>query len=237
MRPSPALELSRLSLLESASVNGQISGNSVILQLIASNGLNVGRIGAPAGLSNPSPAPVAVISSASGAVLQGANGYGVTTGACPGGNVPGDVGDVCLGLGNSTSCTQPILLSPASLSFPAQQVGSAPTTQTITLTNNNLSGTPLTGLSLSLSLFNPQPGVTSPLGPATLMAFRVSPSKTIAQLPLDPRSPSPPAELLHYDRLFATAKLSLAALNGTRRRAAIRMSISLDCDVNGEQSD
>ena len=150
--------------LTSAYVNGQISGNSVILQLIASNGLNVGQIGAPVGVSNPSPAPVAVATSAAGAVLQGTNGYGVSTGACPGGNVPGDVGDVCLDLGNTTSCTQPILLSPAPLSFPAQQVGSTPTTQTITLTNNSLSGTPLTGLSLSLNVFNPQAGVTSPFG-------------------------------------------------------------------------
>src|SRR5579871_345195 len=150
--------------LGSASVNGQISGNSVILQLIASNGLNVGRIGAPAGPSNPSPAPVAIVTSAVGTVLQGTNGYGVSTGACPAGNIPGDTGDVCLGVGNASGCTQPILLSPASLSFPAQQVGSAPTTQTITLTNNNLSGTPLTGLSLALSIFNPQPGITSPFG-------------------------------------------------------------------------
>ncbi len=152
--------------LTSASVNGQISGNSLILQIIGSNGLDVGQIGAPAGLSNPSPAPVAVVTSAAGVVVQGANGYGVTTGACPGGNVPGDVGNVCLSLGNATSCTQPILLSPSSLSFPLQQVGVAPTTQTITLTNNGLSGTPLSGLSLSFALINPQPGITSPFGPS-----------------------------------------------------------------------
>ena len=148
--------------LTGASVNGQISGNSLVLQVVAPNGLNVGQIGAPVGFSNPS--PVKLVSSAAGAVLQGANGYGVTTGACPGGNVPGDVGNVCLALGNATSCTQPILLSPASLTFPPQQVGSAPTTQIITLTNNNLAGTPLTGLSLSLALFNPQPGITSIFG-------------------------------------------------------------------------
>jgi hypothetical protein len=152
--------------LTSASVNGQVSGNSVILQIIATNGSNVGQIGAPLGLSNPSPSPVAIVASSAGVVLQGANGYGVSTSACPGGNVPGDVGNVCLGLGSTASCTQPILLSPASLSFPAQQVGSAPTTQTITLTNNNLSGTPLSGLSLLFTLINPQPGLTSPFGPS-----------------------------------------------------------------------
>ena len=144
--------------MTNASVNGQISGNSVILQVIASNGLTVGRIGAPSGLSNPSPAPVTVLSSNAGVVLQGANGYGVSTSACPGGNIAGDVGDVCLALGNATSCTQPILLSPSFLTFPPQQVASTPTSQTITLTNNNLSGGPLAGLTLA---FNPELGAPS----------------------------------------------------------------------------
>ena len=145
--------------LSAASVNGQVSGNSVILQIIASSGLNVGQIGAPAGFSSPS--PVTVLSSTAGVVLQGTTGYGVSTSACPGGNVAGDIGDVCLGLGNTTSCTQPILFSPASLTFPAQEVGSAPTIQTITLTNNNLSTTPLTGLTLAL---NPQSGASDLVG-------------------------------------------------------------------------
>ena len=39
--------------LASAAVNGQVSGNSVILQIIGSNGLNAGQIGAPSGFSNP----------------------------------------------------------------------------------------------------------------------------------------------------------------------------------------
>jgi hypothetical protein len=145
--------------LSTASVNGQISGNSIILQIIAPSGLNVGQIGAPAGYSNPS--PVSLVSSAAGVVLLGTNGYGVTTSSCPGGTLAGDIGDVCLALGNATSCTQPILLSPASLTFPVQQVGSAPTSQTITLTNAVLSGTPLAGLSIS---FNPQSGNTDILG-------------------------------------------------------------------------
>jgi hypothetical protein len=143
-----------------ASVNGQISGNSVILQIIAPNGLNVGQIGAPPGFLNPSPV-IYASTSGGGAVLQGTNGYGVTTKSCPGGTLAGDIGNVCLALGNVTSCTQPILLSPASLTFPAQQVGSAPTAQTITLTNTDPSGTTLTGLSL---MFNPQSGNTSLFG-------------------------------------------------------------------------
>jgi hypothetical protein len=145
--------------LATASVNGQISGSSVILQIIAPNGLNVGQIGAPTGFSNPS--PVTFVSSSAGAVLEGANGYGVTTSSCPGGTLAGDIGDVCIGLGNSTSCMQPITLSPASITFPAQQVGSVPTTQTITLTNTSPSTSPINGLSLS---FNPQSGNPSPFG-------------------------------------------------------------------------
>jgi len=145
--------------LITASVNGQISGSSVILQIIAPNGLNVGQIGAPTGFLNPS--PVTLVSSAAGVVLAGANGYGVTTSSCPGGTLAGDIGDVCLGLGSSTGCTQPITLSPAAIVFPAQQVGSVPTTQSITLTNTTPSAIPLTGLSLS---FNPQSGSSSPFG-------------------------------------------------------------------------
>jgi hypothetical protein len=37
--------------LSSASVNGQVSGNSIILQIIATSGLNVGQIGAPGGFT------------------------------------------------------------------------------------------------------------------------------------------------------------------------------------------
>lgn len=137
--------------LSSASVNGQVSGNSAVLQIIANNGLNVGQIGAPAGFSNPN--PVTVLSSSAGLVLLGTNGYEVTTSSCPNGIT--DMGNLCLAVGNATSCTQPLLFSPAYLTFPPVLLGSAPTTQMITLTNNELSGTPLTGLSIT---FNPQSG-------------------------------------------------------------------------------
>ena len=145
--------------MTTASVNGQISGNAVILQLVGTNGLNVGQIGAPVGYSKPS--PVNVVTSAVGTVLQGAFGYGVSTSACPGGNLAGDIGDVCLAIGTSNGCTQPITLSPPSLAFLPQLVGSAPTAQTILLTNSAVSGTPLSGLTIS---FNPQSGLTSPFG-------------------------------------------------------------------------
>lgn len=149
--------------LTTASVNGTVSGSSVILQLIGANGLNVGQIGAAA-TTTSMPLPVAVLSSAAGVVLQGTNGYGVNTSSCSGGNVDGDVGDICLGIGTTTSCTQPVLLSPSPLTFPPQQVGLGATTQTITLTNNNVTTTPLSGLTLTLTQINPAPGLTSPFG-------------------------------------------------------------------------
>ncbi len=69
-------------------------------------------------------------------------GYVVITNSCP----AGDSGNLCLALGGSKACNQPITLTPFSLSFPPQLLGSAPTTQTITLTNNSSSA--LSGLKL-----------------------------------------------------------------------------------------
>jgi hypothetical protein len=146
--------------LSTASVNGQVSGSSVVLQIFSPNGLSAGQIGAPASTTS-NPLPVNVLSSAAGIALQGTNGYGVSTSSCPAGVAPGDVGDVCLNVGSATSCTQPVLLSPSPVTFPPQQVGSSASIQTVTLTNNNISTTPLTGLTLS---FNPQSGNTSPFG-------------------------------------------------------------------------
>jgi hypothetical protein len=133
--------------MATASVNGQISGNTVILQLITPNGLNVGQIGSQPGNSVQS--VVTVSSSASGGlVLQGEKGYGVSTNSCKAGNTPGDVGNICLAFGSSNSCTQPITLTPAALTFPAQFLASTPTTQTLTLTNTDPSGMTLNGLQL-----------------------------------------------------------------------------------------
>jgi len=137
-----------------AFVNGQISGSSVILQIIGSNGLTVGQIGKPLGIPGDSPA---VFENAGGGfVLHGAangasgNGYAVTTKPCSTTiQIPPDLGNVCLQLGNATACTEPILLSPASLTFPAQAVGSAPAEQMITLTNIDPSGSTLNGLQIN----------------------------------------------------------------------------------------
>jgi hypothetical protein len=138
--------------LDKASVNGQISGGSVILQIIAVNGVVVGQIGAPPGFLNPG--PVTVSNSAGGHLLLGSNGYGLTTTSCKGGNVKGDIGNICLGLGSTTSCSQPITVSPASLNFPAQLLGSTPTSQSFMIANTDPS-------SATLSLQLTFPGVGS----------------------------------------------------------------------------
>jgi hypothetical protein len=82
--------------------------------------------------------------------------YAVDATACPGGGLtsPGDKGDICLALGNTSACRQPITLSPAFLNFPAQLLGSTATTQTITLANNGPSGSTLNGLRLQWAVSN-----------------------------------------------------------------------------------
>jgi hypothetical protein len=60
-----------------------------------------------------------------------------------------DVGNICLALGTSKACQTPVTLTPSFLNFPPQMLGSAPTTQTVTVAYNDPSGAPLTGLTLN----------------------------------------------------------------------------------------
>lgn len=153
---NPATNLSDYPCFTIASVNGQISGNSVILQLIDIGGSTVGQIGEPAGsFGSTGINPVTIDSVHGGYVLHGVQpSYLVASKACAGTlesrATAGDVGNICLGLGSAGACSQPITLSPAALNFPAQLLGSAPTTQTITLANNSSS----TLVNLSLTFAN-----------------------------------------------------------------------------------
>ena len=152
---NPATNLSYYPCFTIASVNGQISGNSVILQLIDINGSTVGQIGEPAGsLASTGVNPVTFDSVHGGYVLHGLQpSYLVATNTCAGnlGNTvtAGDFGNICLAVGPGSACTQPITLSPPSLVFPAQLLGSTATTQAVTLTNN--SSSPLNGLTLAFT--------------------------------------------------------------------------------------
>ena len=225
--------------LDTASVNGQISGSSVVLQLIAQNGLVVGQIGtAPDSPSSPTNAgPVTFQSSApSGYILLGNGGYGVSTNACPsGGATAADAGYVCLGLGGSTACAQPLLLSPALLTFPAQPVGSPATTKTIKLANPGNSGATLNNLTVQLPVipsdfnglpnFTEQDNCSSPAGSpfslapqqSCLITVSFSPQQSCTWLPetsggaapskCPPFIPLQPAQLTSPPALAATLRI------------------------------
>ena len=145
----PVTLLNNYPCLSTASVNGTISGNSVLLQIFSTNGAPVGQIGQTPGSGNP-PTAVTFDSTQNGYVVHNLNGnglggYALTTKSCS----TGDAGNLCFALGSSKACNQPITLTPFSLNFPPQLVGSAPTTQTITLTNNSSSAS--SGLKLLFS--------------------------------------------------------------------------------------
>ena len=142
----PVTLLNDFPCFASASLNGTISGNSVLLQVFSSSGTPVGQIGQTPGSLNP-PTAVTYDSTQGGGYVvhnggtgQSGAGYIISTGSC------GDTGNLCLALGGSKSCLQPVTLTPFALTFPPQLVGSAATSQTITLTNNTSSE--LSGLTL-----------------------------------------------------------------------------------------
>jgi hypothetical protein len=155
----PTTNVSDYPCLSVASVNGQISGSSVVLQIIDPDGSLDGQIGAPAGSAGGTGVnPVSFESVQGGYILNGLQPtYILATKTCPGSilgtSLAGDYGNICLGFNNATACQQPITLSPAVLTFPAQTLVSLATTQTITLSNN--SGSTLSGLTLSFSNFGP----------------------------------------------------------------------------------
>lgn len=146
----PVTLLNDYPCLTTASVNGTISGNTVLLQIFSTSGTSVGQIGQTPGSGNP-PTAVTFDSTPGGYVVHNVNGAGagqtgggyvVTTKPC----ALGDSGNLCLTLGSTKACNQPVLLTPFSLTFPPQLVGSAATSQTITLSNT--SGSALSGLTL-----------------------------------------------------------------------------------------
>jgi hypothetical protein len=140
--------------IDMVTVNGSISGDTVTLQLIGSDGSNVGQIG---GIM-PSQ-PVTFDRFHGGNVLHdvAGMGYAFNTPTCPGASLvqAGDFGNICLGVGSSTACSQPITLSPQALVFPPQPPGAtyaspiyvANNTQstlsgvTVTLVNTSNAGT------------------------------------------------------------------------------------------------
>lgn len=136
----------------SATIQGQISGNTVVLQLLEGDGSVIGQIGAPD--ESGQIKPVTLDSSTKGYVLHSLLGtaYSATTTPCPGdseSSTPGDLGSICIALGSTNACQQPVSIFPSALTFAAQAVGSNSAAQKITLQNNQASL--LDGLSMTLA--------------------------------------------------------------------------------------
>lgn len=161
----PLTNLSDYPCFSTVSVNGEISGNSVLLQIINTDGATVGQIGQPASLvASTDVYPVNFVSTAGGYVLQGPQAplepsYLVASSSCPGNlagkSTAGDYGNICLALNNTTACQQPITLTPAAIVFPAQTLGSPASAQTVALANNT--GSALNKLTLSFANFSDSP--------------------------------------------------------------------------------
>jgi hypothetical protein len=210
----PVTQLSAYPCFGIASLNGQISGNSVILQIVGTDGSNLGQIGGTVGSGL---ATVTFDTTTLGSVLHSKVGtaYGVNSPTCQGVGLAnaGDSGNICLALGGTKACQEPVIISPAVLTFPAQLLGSAPTAQKITITNNDASGNTLDGLRLQWNVpfgsfggqsdFNSVPnfteqdtcaaslGSTFSLGPAQSCTVTISfaPQQSCPWLPF----PGPPS--------------------------------------------
>jgi hypothetical protein len=155
----PSTLASDYPCISMASINGQISGNNVILQIIGTSGTTIGQIG-----GTPGSGVNTVTLNSAGAntsVLQSAvsPGYAVMSPSCPGTALtnPGDAGSLCLALNNTTACQEPITLTPATLSFPPQLLGTNSATQTVTLSNTSSSNAALDGLTLQFQLASIDP--------------------------------------------------------------------------------
>jgi hypothetical protein len=137
-------------------VYGQISGNSVTLEMIGADGSELGLIGEPVGsLGSTGVNPVTLSSVNGGYALQGAGpSYLVATTPCPGSfeniSSAGDFGNMCMALNGTNACQQPITLTPSALIFPVQTLGLPPATQTITLANAS-SDAAVGGVTLNLT--------------------------------------------------------------------------------------
>lgn len=156
-----ATDLSDYPCFATATVSGQISGNTVVLQILSTGGPNLGQIGQSAG-SSTGLGPVIFTAAPGPNILQSigflqgvGTSYWVATsnGQCMGtlGSTAtaGDFGSVCLALNGESACQQPLTLTPSALAFSSQELGSIATTQTTTLVNT--SGTSLGGVALSLA--------------------------------------------------------------------------------------
>ena len=148
---NPVSDLTDYPCAGSTSLNGQISGNTVALQMIAGDGSTIGQIGATIG----APSILGAVTFVPGRgtyVLQAISGfaYAVYAEACGGGTIqsPADFGSICLALNSSIACAQPITFTPPAVVFASELEGSI-SIQEATLTNS--SSLALNNLTISLS--------------------------------------------------------------------------------------
>lgn len=152
---NPNTLISAYPCFDTANVTGQISGSSVILQIIATDGSNIGQIGGPFGSGLGT---VSFDHAQQGYILHSIAGtaYAVNSKPCPGVSLanPGDSGNICVALTSSSACQQSLTISPAALIFPAQVLGAPSTSQKITIANNAASGATVNNLQLLWSINN-----------------------------------------------------------------------------------
>jgi hypothetical protein len=151
----PITQLTDYPCFEAASVNGQVSGSSVTLQIIGLDGSNIGQIG---GTITQGLGTVTFDSTSRGFILHSLTGpaYAVSSQTCVGGGAitsPGDTGNICLS-SSATACQQPITMSPGFLIFPKQVLASTPITQKVTIANNDPTMSTLNGLALNFAVSN-----------------------------------------------------------------------------------
>ena len=156
-----ATDLSDYPCFATAALSGQISGNTVVLQILGTGGSNAGQIGQSTG-SSMGLSPVNFTAARGANLLQTVGflqsigtAYLVATSAdqCMGTlgttTTAGDFGSLCLALNGSNGCQQALTLTPSALTFSSQTVGSIATMQTTTLVNS--SGSSLGSLTLTVA--------------------------------------------------------------------------------------
>jgi hypothetical protein len=135
-------------------VSGQISGNTVSLQIIGSNNATVGQLGQSFTGSASGLQPLTLVATSGGYVLQSLSGtgYAVFAPGCGGGTLlaPADSGSVCLAVTSTTACQLPLTINPMVLGFPPQAVGSSKSTLLIALSNPSSSKV-IDGLTITLT--------------------------------------------------------------------------------------
>ena len=125
---------------DAAYVDGQISGNSVTLQIVGTDESILGLIGPPVnsngttGLNAVTFVADTVISQQNGNIVQGVvqgagSSYLVANTACPGGmgniSAAGDFGNICLAL-NGASCQEPLAADKSAPNFASQGADRTP---------------------------------------------------------------------------------------------------------------